>query len=338
MFVTGGCAVAAVLSGAGVLVVSGAGAEPEPRSSVSADRNTAPVTTTDLVDTTTFPGSLGYGTPVGVPGTAPGTITWLPEPGAEITRDEPVYAVDERPVRAMHGSVPLWRTLERGVEGTDVRQLNENLAALGYDVSVDDVFGPRTERAVRQWQHDRGYEETGSLTSSDIVFLAGDVRVDSVVGALGQAPSGDVLTVTGSERVVVTSVTPRRSEQLPVGSTVQVRVNGAGALIDGTVTDAVPGTAKDGGAVVDVTVGFDPGDRKLPSTATAQVIAPGARADDALTVPVPALVAGDDGGYAVDVLRRDGTVDRVAVEIGLVAAGRVAVTGDVADGDRVVVP
>ncbi len=331
---------AAIVGGAGTLAVAGTGTpgDAPTSSSAASERRTAPVTKSDLVDSSTFPGGLGYGSTAGVPGAASGTITWLPEPGQSIGRDQPVYAVDDRPVRSMHGAVPLWRGLARGVEGTDVRQLNENLAALGYDVSVDDVFGPRTQRAVREWQHDRGLEETGTIDADDVVFLDGDVRVDTVGGALGQPASGEVLTVTGSKRVVTASVSPRDAEALPVGQDVQVRINGTGAPVDGTVSAAVPGTSKDGSATVEVTVSFDPGDRELPATATAQVIAPGQRADDVLSVPVAALVAGVGDGYAVDVVQPDGSVDRVPVEIGLVASGRVQVTGELAEGDRVVAP
>jgi len=54
---------------------------------------------------------------------------------------------------------------------------------------------------------------------------------------------------------------------------------------------------------------------------------------------VQALVAnGDRGGYGVDVVRRDGSTERVSVQVGLVADGRAQVTGDVHEGDEVVVP
>jgi hypothetical protein len=122
---------------------------------------TAEVTRGDLVESRTAAGTLGYGAPTPVPGAGGGTLTWLPRPGQVVHRDEPLYAVDERPVRAFAGTTPLWRPLSRGVHGADVRQLNENLAALGYDVAEDDVFGPRTAAAVRRWQKDRALPVTG---------------------------------------------------------------------------------------------------------------------------------------------------------------------------------
>ncbi|MBT1678490.1 peptidoglycan-binding protein [Curtobacterium aurantiacum] len=349
---TGVWAVVGVSTGAPASADASAGASP-------ATTATATVTEGDLVDSKVFAGTLGYGAAVGVPGAATGTLTWLPRPGAVIERDGSLYAVDERAVRSMYGTVPLWRTLERGRTGTDVRQLNENLAALGYDVAVDDAFGPRTERAVRQWQVDRGHETTGVLTADDVVFVDGPVRVAAVDGRLGQTVGGgagasagaagqpagsgtgaaeDVLQVTSTKRIVRVTVSQRDAERLSVGTVVDVRVNGAGASMAGEVLDVQPDTEDDGGTKADVSIGFEAGDRRLPAAASAQVDAKGATERHVLSVPVAALVAGARGTYAVDVVQRDGTTKRVRVEPGFTADGRVAITGAVAAGDRVVVP
>lgn len=369
------CLVAVLGAGAGTWAIVGvragdsASATSGPRSGGARPDATALVTMGDLTDSKVFAGALGYGTPVGVPGAAPGTITWLPRSGDVIERDGALYAVDEQPVRAMYGAVPLWRDLARGRSGADVRQLNENLAALGYDVSVDDEFGPRTEQAVRQWQQDRDREEDGVLTASDIAFVDGPVRVASVDGQLGQPTGaggevngaaglgaaggddpgaaggggagtvgGDVLQVTSPRRIVSATVSQRDAERLAVGTRVDVRVNGAGGRMAGRVTDVEPVTGDDGATKVQVSVSFDAGKRKLPAAASAQIDAKGTTERGVLSVPVTALVARDGGRYAVDVVRADGTTERVAVRPGFSADGRIAITGDVEAGDRVVVP
>jgi hypothetical protein len=56
-----------------------------------------------------------------------------------------------------------------------------------------------------------------------------------------------------------------------------------------------------------------------------------------LAVPVNALLALAEGGYALEV-RADGSTRLVGVEIGSFADGLVEVSGDVAEGDVVVVP
>jgi hypothetical protein len=60
----------------------------------------------------------------------------------------------------------------------------------------------------------------------------------------------------------------------------------------------------------------------------------------ALSVPVTALVGKTGGGFAVEVVRAGGRRALVGVELNLVddADGRVAVEGDLAAGDDVVVP
>lgn len=338
--VVSACLVAALGAGASIWAVVD---QPE-RSSASTTHDqaytgpTASVDKGDLTDSKVFAGTLGYGAPTGLTGAAQGTLTWLPTPGDVIGRDAPLYAVDERPVRSMHGTIPLWRSLERGLKGGDVRQLNENLAALGYDVGLDETFGPRTQRAVKRWQKARGQETTGVLTANDIAFVAGDVRVASVGLALGQPASGEVLQLTSTKRIVVATVSQREAERLAVGTSVSVRINGAGEPMPGQVTDVTPNTSDDGGAKVDVSVSFDAGDRQLPAAASAQIDAQGTTEQGVLSVPVAALAAGPGGKYSVDVVGKDGTRKRVAVVPGFTADGRVAVTGELSAGDRVVVP
>ncbi len=59
---------------------------------------------------------------------------------------------------------------------------------------------------------------------------------------------------------------------------------------------------------------------------------------DVMAVPVTSLLALAEGGYAVEVADGDGT-RLVAVEPGFYASGLVEITsGDIAPGDRVVVP
>ena len=62
--------------------------------------------------------------------------------------------------------------------------------------------------------------------------------------------------------------------------------------------------------------------------------------DNALSVPVTALVGKSGGGFAVEVVRAGGRRELVAVKLGLfdTGGGRVQVEGDLRAGDRVVVP
>ena len=61
------------------------------------------------------------------------------------------------------------------------------------------------------------------------------------------------------------------------------------------------------------------------------------RAQNVLAVPVEALLALAEGGYALEVAEDDGGTRLIGVDIGTFADGLVEVMGDVAPGDRVVV-
>ena len=63
------------------------------------------------------------------------------------------------------------------------------------------------------------------------------------------------------------------------------------------------------------------------------------RADDVLAVPVGALLALAEGGYAVEVVAADGTTSLVGVKLGLASdeTDLVEVRGDLHEGDTVVV-
>src|SRR6266542_2425925 len=98
----------------------------------------------------------------------------------------------ERPVVAFYGSVPLYRTLHDGVEGADVRQLEENLAELGYTgLTADGTYTSAVAMAVRKWQADLGLPETGTVEPGQVVFTPGPVRIAEDTARVGDAIGGN---------------------------------------------------------------------------------------------------------------------------------------------------
>ena len=152
---------------------------------------TAEVTRRDLRAQEEVDGTLGYGEARagGQPG-ARAPSPRCPSEGAVVTRGRALYRVDGKPVPLLYGRLPAWRDLSVGVDdGPDVRQLEQNLVALGYDpdraITVDDHFTWATRAAVRRWQEVLGLEETGTFAPGDAVWQPGPVRVGELEAAVG---------------------------------------------------------------------------------------------------------------------------------------------------------
>lgn len=74
----------------------------------------------------------------------------MKQPGDVLHSGMPVLEINDRPILAFVGDIPMYRTLVRGVRGGDVERLQESLASLGYNVSVDGRFGKQTEVALKK--------------------------------------------------------------------------------------------------------------------------------------------------------------------------------------------
>ncbi|MFI8372103.1 peptidoglycan-binding protein [Streptomyces sp. NPDC085466] len=323
---------------------------------------TAPVTRGDLTDSSQRDGTLGHlgerKINAGGPG---GTLTWLAAPGSVVARDERLYEVDGAAVRLMYGDEPMYRTLKTGDEGTDVRQLEENLAALGYTgFDVDDEYTAKTAAAVKRWQKSHDLKQTGTLGPDRIAFAGGAVRVKEAGadagggagggGGGGRIAPGDrlttgtpVLTVTGSERVVTFEVPASEAASAKTGTKVMVTLPD-GSRLPGRVS-AVGRTAtagddpQDKTPKIDVTVSFDDPDKvKGVDQSPVTVELTGEIRRDVLSVPVNALLALPEGGFGVQVVE-NGTTRDVRVELGMFAQGRVEISGDgLRAGTKVGVP
>jgi Putative peptidoglycan binding domain/HlyD family secretion protein len=315
---------------------------------------TAAVTRRDLRAQEEVDGTLGYGEARLVGNGREGTITGLPEEGAVVTRGKALYRVDGRPVPLFYGRLPAWRELSVGVDdGPDVRQLEHNLVALGYDpdrtITVDDHFSWATRAAVERWQEAAGLEETGTFAKGDAVWQPGPVRVGKLKAAVGDParPGSPLLEVTDTGRQVTIDLDASRQPYVRVGDRVDLELPGGRTTTGrvasvGKVAAAPAGDDGDGGGgdpTVELVVTLDkpkqtgsldqaPVDASITTEVRRGVLA----------VPVNALLALAEGGYAVEV-ERQRRRDLVGVATGLFADGQVEVSGQgLAAGDRVVVP
>jgi peptidoglycan hydrolase-like protein with peptidoglycan-binding domain len=337
---------------------------PSAPQSGSASASSVPVSTgrvvrTDVAERQVVSGTLGYRGTFNVSNELPaGIITWLPAAGQVIRRGQALYRIDGQSVTLLYGSVPAWRSFQPGMTGgADVRELDENLIALGFDpdrqipdtqIAGADQFGWATAAAIELWQRAHGMPETGSIPLGEVVFLPGPLLVSTEsASAGGPAATGTaVLGGTSTTPSVLVSLTPGGPAARP-GDSVLVTLPNGTTTVPGTVTSvgrvatvpaqsaaAAQGTASSQGSggtqtpQIPVTIGLGRGsiDAGLDQ-APVQVTITEAEDRGVLAVPITALLALPDGTYAV---RTAGNPSRlIPVTTGLFddAAGLVEVTG-----------
>jgi peptidoglycan hydrolase-like protein with peptidoglycan-binding domain len=294
-----------------------------------------------------------------------GTLSELPASGTVIGRGQPLYWLDGEPVRLLYGTQAAWRGLMLGDgDGADIRQLKRNLRALGFTdygaLTVDDHFDPATAAAIDEWQHAQGVLETGSLPLGSVAFLPGPVRVTSQVALPGSPtqPGTQVLDLTSTALVVNVPLDPSLRQLVHVGDRVQIQLPegqttpgtvsqiGADTTAAATSTRASPGasgqdtsggsgqassgssspTSSAGPATVPVTVSLDrPRDARGLDQVPVEVGITDTVRHNVLAVPVGALLALANGGYAVAV-EAGGARTLIAVTPGIFDGNRVEVT------------
>lgn len=276
-----------------------------------------------------------------------GTVTQLVPEGAILDQGDVMLTVDGEPVVLLLGTVPAYRLMEVGTEGEDVRQLQEALLDLGFGevegVAIDGEFSDATASAVVAWQISVGARPDGIVNLGDIIFLAEPIRVGATPIAIGDELRDGMPILSASSNATNVSVDLSTDDQdlvdvgdevviiLPdesrepgvvtdIGTVVQANQQGS-TFFEMSVTLVNPEAAPDlDEAPVDVEIVSD-------------------RADNVLAVPVTALLALAEGGYAVEAVVEDGSTVLVAVDPGLFADGIVEVASDVlVVGMEVVVP
>jgi multidrug efflux pump subunit AcrA (membrane-fusion protein) len=321
--------------------------------------NTATVERGKLSDMVSRYGILTYraradGSPYAVFNQVRGTYTRLPDAGGEVDCGHVLYRVDNHPVLLLCGSTPAYRSLSEGDTGPDVAELNANLVRFEYATRAQldpssHRFSPETASAVEKLQARLGAARTGSLGLGQAVFLPEPVRIATVTGQLGgiARPGAQVLSATSDMLEVQVAVDPSQKDEVKRGDRAQITLPG---------NTSVTGRVARVGKVVEVPDGQDAGATaaSIPAfirldhperargldRAPVQVNITTRGVENALSVPVTAILGKSGGGFAVEVVRADGRRELVAVKLGLfdTGGGRVQVEGDLRVGDRVVVP
>ena len=362
-------ATALVVAAAGAGLAIGASLQrTAPRSDSTVRLATASVIRTNLTNSTQVNGSLGFAGSYLIANQLSGTAyTALPTAGQVVRRGQELYEVDGSPVYLFYGGRPEWRTLSAGVApGPDIAQLDGNLIALGYaegtGLTVGDAFTSATAAAVVRWQASTGQSVTGVVGLGQIAYAPGPIRVASTSAGLGSAPQPgtDVLAATAATPVVLAQLPVSQEYLVKPGERVTVTLPDGSSTTPGTVTAvAAEATATSAGAGSDQQGNGQPQSQSQPQSGptvqvTIQLSDPSAagnldqapvtvniisaRAANVLAVPVNALLARANGGYAVAVMH--GSASRlVPVQTGLFTSTLVQVTGaGLRSGELVQVP
>ncbi len=333
----------------GFVAIDRFGGNDEPEPEAAPRLATVEVVRTDLVEEDTLDGTLRYGDPGTLLASGSGTITALPESGVVLGRGDAAYELDGHPVTLMFGERPAWRPLGDGVaDGPDVAQLERNLWALGFDddfaVTIDEEVDDATIDAIIRWQESLGREDVEVVLPAEIAFSPGPLRVGEQYVEVGAVvgPGTPMYATSGRNHEVLVLLDADRQDLLTTGDPVTVvlpdEVETPGVVRDISRIVVTVGQGPDAARVVEVLIDLLTEDAAGDlDEAPVDVDVVTNRAQNVLAVPVEALLALAEGGYALEVAEDDGGTRLVGVDIGTFADGLVEVMGDVAPGDRVVV-
>jgi hypothetical protein len=361
-------AIVVVLVAAGVAVAvakpfGGNGGAPGGLADNADPTSTTTVQLEDLTSQTQVSATLGYAGSYEVVNQAQGTITELPSLGQVISEGQVLYEVNGTPVVLLYGATPSYRTLSEGatataVSGADVEDLNYDLVALGYltsaEVGSDAAdFTSWTKVGVEKLQAALGVTQNGTLTLGQFVFLPTAARITSlgaqtVIGGMAQ-PGSQILSATSTARVVTIDLDADQQGEVAVGDKVTITLPN---------NQTTPGTVTSVGTVATTPSNNNPGSSSSPTItvlvspddpaatgnldqAPVEVSITTGSAKNALVVPVDALLALSNGGYAIEVVSPKGVHTLEPVSLGLFddANEMVQVSGPgVAAGQRIVTP
>jgi len=193
----------------------------------------------------------------------------------------------------------------------------------------DSVLTAQVVRAIKAWQRDHNLPETGHLAPADVIVQAGAVRVASVSALPGDSPDGDLMTVTATTKVISVPVdagdanSVKRGDQVTVDLPDGLKKPGRVTAIS-TSTQAADGADPNSAPKVDVTVTLTgPGAANRIDSADVEVEFLSETHKGVLAVPVGALLALSEGGYAVQV----SGAGLIPVKTGLIADGMAEVSG-----------
>ena len=297
--------------------------------------STVPAGTMDLVSWTEYDGTLGYGDAISATAPVDGTVTHVAAAGTTLNRGNVIAEIDGEPIFLWYGDLPAWQDMDTDTDvGNDVRQVEENLTILGYDVftdltiTVDGDWTSYTTEAVELLQATFDMEETGDLPLGTVLFVDGPVTVDSTVAEGSSVRAGSPiaeLSLVATSESVFTTEPGTVGDLAPVGTVI------SGETVLYTL-DGVEITPTSSSELVGMTVAYthagdgaelESGRPVLSAEATAQRV----------TVDVDADAAADfEPGMAVEIeLANDVVVAGTVEDVATAATAEISPQGQASD-------
>jgi Putative peptidoglycan binding domain len=283
-------------------------------------------------------------------------------PGTAVTSGTVLFWSNGFPVIAIQGDAATTPVLTRSLavgatNGADVKLFESALAASGFGndsaLTIDQHFDAATSKAASAWLKSLGVDTDPAATTIPIgafVVVPSGLTTGPLVAKDGTTLAGDavVMSLTAPARQVTTTA-PVGSTTFAIGATINVVFPDAstqqGTVV--TVGNVATNTGNQPGSAPSVRITIRV--PEIPKSVNGFVETPvtlqavSARAANAFVVPVSALIALKEGGYAVETVtgkNEDGSNQTrlVAVKPGLFSNGFVQVDGNLIKDMDVVVP
>jgi len=234
--------------------------------------------------------------------------------------------------------------------GTDVLQLENALISLGHDTEgtliADGVYTAETNQAILALQAATGLEQDGIIDLGEVVFLPGAVRIINQLTTQGSGvfEGSPVLGISLTDKVVRVDLPADEQGLISVGDAVIVEMPDNSEVPASVVfvsQIAMPAANNWEPATFEVLIAFDdPSVAEGLDEAPVDVIVVSDSVEDVMAIPVSALVALLEGGYAVEVEAGGGVTRYIAVEVGFFGDNNMVeiTSAELQPGDQVVVP
>ena len=279
--------------------------------------------------------------------------------GQVVQEGTPLLEIAGQPYFVLLGTVPAYRDIVPGDEGTDVTQLQEDLESLGYGVGSDTlgVYGSGTAAAVSSFYTALGYQapavtsgpkaDRGAMVPlSEFMFVPRlPAHLIKLTATVGQTISAADLTLSIGHPVVTGQLTPSDRDLVKRGMKVSVTRSDTGQSYPGRIASvaAIPLSTNSiaGGDYLPMRIKLR---HPLPASLIGQdvslSITSAATSAPVLAVPEAAVFASTDGRTYVSKVGGSARV-KVAVRVGVSGDGMVQVTpvraGALEPGDKVAV-